>query len=63
VTYTPFSDGETVCNIFYPTTDCQKVSGGVDVYLLNGESKIYVPQSMLAAKVLDLAEAIEIVQE
>ena len=63
MTYTPFSDGETVCNIFYPTTDCQKVSGGVDVYLLNGESKIYVPQSMLAAKVLDLAEAIEIVQE
>ena len=63
VTYSPFSDGETVCNIFYPTTDCQKVSGGVDVYLLNGESKIYVPQSMLAAKVLDLAEAIEIDQE
>ena len=43
VTYHPFTEGETVCNIFYPTTDCQKISSGVDVYLLNGESKIYVP--------------------
>lgn len=50
VTYHPFTEGETVCNIFYPTTDCQKVSGGVDVYLSNGESKIYVPQSKLAAE-------------
>lgn len=48
VTYHPFTEGETVCNIFYPTTDCQQVSGGVDVYLTNGESKIYVPQSKLA---------------
>jgi alpha-amylase len=48
VTYHPFTEGETVCNIFYPTTDCQTVSGGVDVYLGNGESKIYVPQSQLA---------------
>ena len=54
VTYHPFSEGETVCNIFYPTTDCQQVSGGVDVYLLNGESKIYVPQGDLAEAVLDL---------
>ena len=22
VTYHPFTEGETVCNIFYPTTDC-----------------------------------------
>jgi len=22
VTYQPFADGTTVCNIFYPTTDC-----------------------------------------
>jgi alpha-amylase len=44
VSYHPFTEGETVCNIFYPTTDCQKVaSDGVDVYLSNGESKIYVP--------------------
>jgi alpha-amylase len=52
VTYHPFTEGETVCNIFYPTTDCQVVSGGVDVYLLNGESKIYVPKSSLAEHVL-----------
>jgi alpha-amylase len=52
VTYHPFSEGETVCNIFYPTTDCQTVSGGVNVYLLNGESKIYVPQSMIANEIL-----------
>lgn len=25
VTYHPFNDGDTVCNIFYPTTDCQTV--------------------------------------
>lgn len=52
VDYSPFKDGETVCNIFYPTTDCQTVNGGVDVYLSNGESKIYVPQSKLAGEVL-----------
>ena len=52
VTYHPFSEGDTVCNIFYPTTDCQTVSGGVDVYLSNGESKIYVPQSKLSAELL-----------
>jgi hypothetical protein len=49
VTYHPFSEGEEVCNIFYPTTDCQTVSGGVDVYLGNGESKIYVPKADLAS--------------
>jgi len=52
VTYHPFDEGETVCNIFWPTTDCQQVSGGVNVYLLGGESKIYVPQSMLSPDVL-----------
>lgn len=50
VTYHPFSEGETVCNIFYPTTDCQQVSGGVDVFLANGESKIYVPKGSLASQ-------------
>lgn len=49
VTYHPFSDGEVVCNIFYPTTDCQTVNGFVDVWLVGGESKIYVPQSQLAS--------------
>jgi alpha-amylase len=42
----PFANGTVVCNIFYPTTDCQTIQGGaIDVYLANGESKIYVPQS------------------
>lgn len=53
VDYSPFDEGETVCNIFYPTSDCQTVSGGVNVYLSGGESKIYVPQSMLASAVLN----------
>ena len=56
VTYHPFNEGDTVCNIFYPTTDCQTVKGGVDVYLANGESKIYVPQSKLSAELT--AEAV-----
>jgi len=31
---TPFADGTTVCNVFYPTTDCQKVTNkSVNVYL------------------------------
>jgi hypothetical protein len=37
-----------VCNIFFPTTDCQTTNNGVNVYLLNGESKIYVPKANLA---------------
>lgn len=41
-----FNDGETVCNIFFPTTDCQVVQGGkINVYLMNGESKIYLPKT------------------
>lgn len=43
VTYQPFPNGTRVCNIFYPDTDCQTVNGSVDVYLIGGESKIYVP--------------------
>ena len=57
VSYSPFAEGTTVCNIFWPTTDCQVVKNGVNVYLLNGESKIYVPQSKLSAEVLRLAES------
>jgi len=41
-----FKDGETVCNIFFPTTDCQQVQGGkINVYLAHGESKIYLPST------------------
>jgi hypothetical protein len=51
-----------VCNIFYPTTDCQTTNNGVYVYLLNGESKIYVPQSKLAAGVFS-AEELELAEK
>ena len=56
VTYSPFANGTVVCNIFYPTTDCQTTNNGVYVYLLNGESKIYVPQSKLAAGLFSTEE-------
>lgn len=46
--YIPYADGTEVCNIFYPDTDCQTVSGGVlKAYLLSGEAKIYLPKSNL----------------
>lgn len=34
VTYHPYSTGQVICNIFYPTQDCITVtSTGFDVYL------------------------------
>lgn len=44
ISYHPFSNGEVICNIFYPDTDCITVSGGFNIYLVNGEVKIYVPK-------------------
>lgn len=44
ISYHPFSNGEVVCNIFWPTSDCITVSGTISVWLMNGESKIYVPK-------------------
>lgn len=42
---TGFNEGQTLCNIFYPT-DCVKIVGGkLPVYLSNGEAKIFVPAS------------------
>ena len=47
VTYHPFNEGETVCNIFYKS-DCVKIQGGsMKVDLNNGEAKIYVPKGAL----------------
>ena len=41
----PWSEGTTVCNIFYPDSDCQQVSGGkINVTLANGEVKVYLPK-------------------
>jgi len=47
VTYQPYSSGTTICNIFYPTSDCLVINGFVAVVLDNGESKIFYPQSSL----------------
>jgi len=44
ISYHPFSNGDVICNIFWPDTDCITVSGGFNVYLLNGEAKVYVPK-------------------
>lgn len=44
VSYHPFNNGDVVCNIFYPDSDCVTVNGGLNVSLLNGEVKIYVPK-------------------
>mmetsp|Transcript_37819 Transcript_37819/g.44102 ORF Transcript_37819/g.44102 Transcript_37819/m.44102 type:complete len:470 (-) Transcript_37819:161-1570(-) len=45
ITYHPYPEATTICNIFYPT-DCVKVQNGqFKVYLNNGEVKIYVPQT------------------
>ncbi len=61
VTYSPFANGTVVCNIFYPTTDCQTTNNGVNVYLSNGESKIYVPKSKLATTLL--SEEIDLIDQ
>lgn len=45
ISYHPYSEGQTLCNIFYPT-DCVKVQGGsFSVYLNNGEVKIFLPKT------------------
>ncbi len=44
ISYHPFTNGEVICNIFFPTTDCITVSGSFGIYLLNGEVKIYMPK-------------------
>jgi len=44
ITYHPYANGQKLCNLFYPTTDCVVVANGqFNVYLLNGECKIYYP--------------------
>jgi len=44
ITYHPYTEGTTLCNLFYPTEDCIKVQdNSFEVYLDYGESKIYYP--------------------
>ena len=41
----PWADGTNVCNIFYPDSDCQTISGKkLSVTLMNGEAKVYIPK-------------------
>jgi len=46
ITYHPFSNGQKICNIFYPTTDCLTVTNNqFNLVLLNGETKIFTPST------------------
>eukprot|EP01138_Halocafeteria_seosinensis_P010847 gb/GECG01011079.1/.p1 GENE.gb/GECG01011079.1/~~gb/GECG01011079.1/.p1 ORF type:complete len:493 (+),score=38.17 gb/GECG01011079.1/:1-1479(+) len=50
ISYHPYSNGETICNIFYPNDDCVTVHDGTfELYLLEGESKVFLPASKLAS--------------
>ena len=47
-TYLPYDDGTEVCNIFWPDSDCQTIeNGSMEVYLQNGESKIWLPKDQV----------------
>lgn len=57
---TAFEDGQQVCNIFYPTTDCQTVQDKtVNIYLKNGEAKIYIPKT---SAFFETAEQVDFIQ-
>lgn len=44
ITYHPYTDGTKLCNLFFPDSDCVTVENGqFQVYLANGQSKIYSP--------------------
>jgi len=45
ITYHPYSNGQKLCNLFYPS-DCIQVNhGSFSVYLDQGESKVFYPSS------------------
>jgi len=45
ITYHPYSNGQVICNIFYPTQDCITVQNNqFTVYLNGGEVKVYLPK-------------------
>ena len=47
VNYHPYSEGQVVCNINYPG-DCVTIHNGIlQITLLNGEVKVFVPQSTM----------------
>mmetsp|Transcript_6689 Transcript_6689/g.6555 ORF Transcript_6689/g.6555 Transcript_6689/m.6555 type:complete len:185 (-) Transcript_6689:32-586(-) len=50
VTYNPYTNGQVVCNIFWQG-DCVTITNGaLNVVLLNGEVKLYMPQSMMVSE-------------
>ncbi|GAQ80506.1 hypothetical protein KFL_000550355 [Klebsormidium nitens] len=50
-----FRPGERVCNLFFPSADCETVGadGTLRIVLLNGEQKIFVPKRTLRTVGLD----------
>lgn len=51
ISYHPFSNGQVICNVFFPSSDCITVNGGFNIYLLNGEVKIYVPKWFISINI------------
>jgi len=43
ITYHPFASGTKLCNLFYVTDCISVVNGSFDVYLNNGEAKVFYP--------------------
>lgn len=44
----PYSNGDVICNIFWPKDDCITiVNNQFQINLLNGEAKLYIPKSLL----------------
>mmetsp|Transcript_1008 Transcript_1008/g.1000 ORF Transcript_1008/g.1000 Transcript_1008/m.1000 type:complete len:341 (-) Transcript_1008:24-1046(-) len=47
VTFNPYKEGDVICNIFW-SGDCVTITNGaLNVVLLNGEVKLYMPKSMM----------------
>ncbi|PRP81163.1 hypothetical protein PROFUN_01997 [Planoprotostelium fungivorum] len=47
VTFHPFKEGDTLCNVFFWMTDCIKVINGVlPITLVHGEAKVFLPSRM-----------------
>lgn len=43
-----YSEGQVVCNIFYPNDDCVQIQNGqLEIVLVNGESKVFYPKEKM----------------
>lgn len=62
VTYHPFAEGQTVCNVLF-SGDCVTVSGGaLHIALNNGEAKVFVPKSSAVFNTSTVQEAESLIQ-